>query len=441
METRSTKEIAEASLDALVAVEEGQHADRALNEVGKRFRLRGIDRLAVKNLLHHTLRWRSRFDAVLKHDAGVWANPICENAARLALSSGFTQDADPELLTAISATLAERGHRRASRQLISLARNASQLPLPEATSSVAANAETYAHPEWMVELFAERFPEDYPRLLAANNTEPPTTLRVNPLKTTPEALQERLRAEGVETEFGSYSPLALRLTAPADIFRTAAFQEGLFEMQDEGSQLIGWVADPKPRGLVIDACAGAGGKTLLLAGLLKNRARILSVDIYDNKLTRLRERARRAGVSNMQARVLTSGGLEGDLIGAAEAVLVDAPCSGLGALRRNPDSKWRLQRDAIDELAARQYGILSLWAQAVKPGGLLVYSTCTLTHQENEAVVEKFLMRHPEFTVEPACARFFAHAERFQTPDGYFLALPHRDETDGFFAARLRRNR
>jgi 16S rRNA (cytosine967-C5)-methyltransferase len=433
------KTIAAASLEALLAVDAGQHADRALNEVGRRFRLQSSDRLAVKLWLYRTLRWRGRFDAVLRKAAGPWTDPLCGNAARLALSSGFECANDPVLLAGLSHTLEERGYRQASRQLQSLTRSGTQLPLPEASDPLAALAETYSHPQWMVELFATQFPEDFQKVLAANNAEPPVTLRTNVLKTDRDTLRAKLQAEGVDTTLGAYSPYALHVVSHKDVFRTSAFREGLFEMQDEGSQLLGWVLDPKPRGLIIDACAGAGGKTLLLAGMLRNRARILSVDIFENKLTRLRERARRAGVSNMDTRLMEAGGISEDLVGKAESVLVDAPCTGLGALRRNPDAKWRVEAADVEELSARQLGILRLWSEAVKPGGLLVYSTCTVTEAENQGVIEKFLAKSPQFVLEPACTRFVSDAERFQTPEGYFTCLPHRDQTDGFFAARMRR--
>lgn len=436
---RDPETIAAATFEALLGVEDGQYADRALNEAGRRFRLQGDDRLETKLWLYRTLRWRARFDAALRQVGDPWLEPLCRAGGRLALSASFEGDGNPDLIQGLSQTLTARGRRHAAGLLNDLAPVARQIPLGSAGGSAEALADAYSHPEWLVAKLIEEYPDDAVKLLEAMNAEPPTTLRSNPLKITREALQERLATEGVITEPGIFSPFALHVTSRSDVFRTTAFQEGLFEMQDEGSQLLGWVLDPKPRGLIIDACAGAGGKSLLLAGMLKNRARILAVDIYENKLERLRERARRAGVDNIEARLVEPGGVSGSLLDSADAILVDAPCTGIGSLRRNPDAKWRLKESDISELSARQFGILLSWAQAVKKGGLLVYSTCTLSRQENREVVERFLTARPDFMIEPATIRFPDHAERFKTSEGYFACFPHRDGTDGFFAARLRR--
>lgn len=431
--------VAMASLEALLAVEAGQHADRAMNEVVRRFRLQGADRLAVRRWFYGVLRWQGRYDAALQGVQGPWADPVCRNAARLALCAQWDMQADADWFGDLATALIERGQRQGARLLRKLASHMRQLPLRTAASRWTSLAAEYSHPEWMVRRFAAEYPADYLALLSANNQEPPITLRVNPLKTDVAGLRERLAHEGIQTAHCQYSPLAVRVFSEGDVFRTTAFRDGLFELQDEASQLLGWVLDPKPRGLIIDACAGSGGKTLLLAGLLRNRARIVSVDIYEAKLARLRERARRAGVSNVQTLQIEPGGIHPNLAGAADAVMVDAPCTGLGVLRRNPDAKWRIQEKEVAELAARQFGILAMWAQAVKPGGVLVYSTCTLTHAENQDVVHRFLQTHPDFVVEPVSQRLPGMGEAFATADGYFQALPHRQGTDGFFAARMRR--
>lgn len=434
-------QIASAALEALLGVEEGQYADRALNEVGRRFKLQADARFAVKRWLYRTLRWRARFDAVLDRAGEPWGEPYLRSAGRLALAAHFESPPQTSWVDGLADVLIERGRRRAAGLLAKLPPLAKQTELAAGSGDMNALAEAYSHPRWLVERFFAVYGDDALKLLEANNAEPPTTLRANTLKTTVGELSARLAAEGVETAPGRYSPLALTVTNEADVFRTEAFRDGLFELQDEASQLVGWVLDPKPRGVVIDACAGAGGKSLLLAGLLKNRARLLSLDIYENKLERLRERARRAGVSNLQAKVVAPGGVDEDLAGQADAVLVDAPCTGSGVLRRNPDAKWRLQEKDVAELAARQFGILTGWAQAVKPGGTLVYSTCSVLPEENGAVVEKFLATNSDFTLAPAVAKLPQSGERFATPEGYFAALPHRDGTDGFFAARMVRKK
>jgi 16S rRNA (cytosine967-C5)-methyltransferase len=432
--------VATATLEAMLGVESGQYADRALNEAGRRFRLQAEDRLDVKRWLYRTLRWRSRFDAVLADSGELWREPETLVAGRLALAANFEAPTRPELVRALASELSERGKKRAAAQLAGLPPLARQTPLAVAGREPAALAAAYSHPEWMVEILLREFGADAVALLEANNAEPPTMLRTNTLRTTRDELAAKLAAEGVATAPGRFSPAALLVTSASDVFRTAAFREGLFELQDEASQLIAWVVDPKPRGLVIDACAGAGGKSLALAAHMKNRGRILAIDIYESKLERLRERAGRAGVDNVETRLVEAGGLGADLVEKADAVLVDAPCTGLGVLRRNPDAKWRLKAGDSQDLAARQFGILLSWSQAVKPGGLLVYSTCSLQRAENADVIAAFVKAQPGFTVEPATVKLPAEAARFATPEGFFQSLPHRDGTDGFFAARLRKN-
>jgi 16S rRNA (cytosine967-C5)-methyltransferase len=271
--------IAEATLDSMLGIDAGQYADRALNEASRRHRLRPEDRFTSKRWLYRTLRWRARFDAVLQDTRELWTDPVARAAGRLSLAANF-EHPEPDLGRALSQVLAERGKKRPASLVAKLPPLALQTPLSAATMSAEALAEAYSHPVWIVERFLADRPDEVLRLLEANNAEPPVTLRTNSLKISRDELQAKLAAEGVATTPGRFSPLALQADPEADIFRTEAFRDGLFELQDEASQLIGWVLDPKPRGLVIDACAGAGGKSLLLACLLRNRARILSVDIY-----------------------------------------------------------------------------------------------------------------------------------------------------------------
>jgi 16S rRNA (cytosine967-C5)-methyltransferase len=434
-----TNTIAAASLDALLAVHGGQQAERALNEVGRRFRLPSDDRLAVKQWLYRTLRWQGRFDAVLKTVKGPWNDPVCGSAARLALSSNFDHAGDPRLLKGLAVELTARGKGRAAKMLDGLAPVARQYTLPTDTDELAYLAETYSHPLWLVEKLAADFPDDFVALLESNNSEPPTTIRANPVKTTREELSLALFEEGVSTRPTTHSSLGLHVTSQTDIFRTAAFKEGLFEVQDEGVQLLAFLLGTTPEGLVLDTQAGSGGIALLLASVLGKDARLLAIDTHSDKLSRLEERAQRAGVGNLDTMVVEAGGVPEELVEAADDVIVHAPSSNLGVLRRYPDIKWRLQAEDIDELAARQLGILGVWAQAVKPGGLLFYATSTITPEENEQVVDRFLQTHPEFELEPDSGDLPAEHERFLTPTGSFQCLPHRHGTDGCFAARMRR--
>ena len=296
-----------------------------------------------------------------------------------------------------------------------------------------------SYPDWLVTRLAAEMGLDEARLLcAAMNQRAPLTIRTNTVRTTRADLARRLADEGVETEPTTLAADGLRFARYVNAFGLAAFREGLFEVQDEGSQLVAEACAPPPRGLVVDACAGAGGKTLALAALAGGRGRVVALDVDGRKLEELRRRARRAGLSNVQARPPGPEATLG-LAGRADRVLCDAPCSGLGVLRRNPEARWRVTPDSVAELPARQRAILEQYAGLCAPGGRLVYATCTVLRSENDGVVEAFLEAHPDFE-RVLLKEILGAARALQIGDGTCLRLvPHRHGTDGFFAAVLRR--
>jgi 16S rRNA (cytosine967-C5)-methyltransferase len=261
-------------------------------------------------------------------------------------------------------------------------------------------------------------------------------LRVNIARLDRETALARLGASGIDAEPTRYSPVGIRLTGKPAINRHELFKQGLIEVQDEGSQLLAYLVAPRRGEMVADFCAGAGGKTLALAAIMRGTGRIYAMDVSARRLQELAPRAARADVSNVHPLVLTG---EGDvrarrLSGKIDRVLVDAPCSGFGTLRRNPDLKWRHGEEAIAQLARKQTGILEAAARLVKPGGRLVYATCSILREENEAVAEAFAAAHPEFATL-SCAELLA-AQRIALDTGLTLRLwPHRHGTDGFFAA------
>src|SRR5262249_28416122 len=279
-------------------------------------------------------------------------------------------------------------------------------------------------------------------LAAALNARAPLAVRANALKTTRAALADRLAAEGIASHPGRWAAAALVLDTRTNAFGLAAFPEGLFEVQAEASQLVAELVAPPPRGLVVDACAGAGGKTLALGALLANRGRLWALDADAKKLAELTRRARRAGLSNHRAVAVPPDAYPDEveaLHGRADRVLVDAPCSGIGALRRNPEARWRLADDDIPRLQAQQLAIARRAMGLVAPGGRLVYATCTVLREENQAVVERLL--RPGWDVM-RIAEIWGNERAAPVADstGSFLAmLPHRHDTDGFFAAVLYR--
>ena len=301
-------------------------------------------------------------------------------------------------------------------------------------------------PDWLYEtLSAQSSCEDVAALATALNQSAPLDLRVNPLKAERANVLERLAADGIAAQAGAYSPLAIRLQGKPSLARHPLFLDGSVEVQDEGSQLLGFLLQPKRGEMVADFCAGAGGKTLLLGALMRSQGRLYAFDVAEKRLAKLKPRLARSGLSNVfPARIDSEHDVKVKrLAGKLDRVLVDAPCSGLGTLRRNPDLKWRQTPESVAELNAKQASILAAAATLVKPGGRLVYATCSLLNAENESIVEAFLAHHPEFQVLSADEILRKQEIVVSDMDEQrFLRLaPHRQGTDGFFAAVLERSR
>jgi 16S rRNA (cytosine967-C5)-methyltransferase len=297
-------------------------------------------------------------------------------------------------------------------------------------------------PTWLLERFSTDLGEAEGLALAASmNERAPLAIRVNSAKIQRDALVERLKSENVVARPTPLSGEGLFLETRVNAFGLPSFQEGLFEVMDEGSQLVAEAVAPPPGGRVVDACAGAGGKTLALAALLGGKGRVLALDVAGKKLEELRRRARRAGLSSVSAREIAPGKPlpEEAKPGIWDRVLVDAPCSGLGTLRRNPEARWRLEPKAVDTFPARQLGLLVDYAPLVAVGGRLIYATCTTLAAENERVIERFLAERSGFVPMPL-KEIFGKARAETLGDGFNLRLsPHKHGTDGFFTAVLRR--
>jgi 16S rRNA (cytosine967-C5)-methyltransferase len=302
-------------------------------------------------------------------------------------------------------------------------------------------AEAAELPDWLWAKLGEAFSADERDALARAWLSPaPLDLRVNTLLGTRDAAWAALAASGVSAEATPYSPLGLRVAGRPALQNHPLFKSGAIEVQDEGSQLVGYLVAPRRTDMVVDFCAGAGGKTLLLGALMRSQGRLYAFDVAQKRLARLKPRLARSGLSNVQPTLIQN---ERDthvkrLAGKIDRVLVDAPCSGFGTLRRNPDLKWRQTAGGIGELAAKQARILAAAATLVKPGGRLVYATCSVLPEENDAIVEGFLAAHPQFSAGDAAAELARAGIALDT--GPTLKLyPHRHGCDGFFAAVLER--
>lgn len=294
-------------------------------------------------------------------------------------------------------------------------------------------------PEGIVQEWIDRFgAAEAESLCAASNLAAPITIRVNTLRCTVEECQSQLLADGVQTTKTPLSPVGLTLEKRINIQVLRAFRGGAFEMQDEGSQLLSLLLEPAPGSRVVDACAGAGGKTLHLAAMMRNTGSILAIDTEQRRLDALRARAARAGVVTVEVSLPGSARMK-DWAEQADAVLIDAPCTGVGTFRRNPGAKMGFARQSMKEVVDRQSSILEEYARLVKPEGRLVYATCSLLKAENEDVVEKFLRDHPEFHPLSASEILSKQGIALRSPYQYLTLLPHKTNTDGYFGAVLKK--
>lgn len=366
-------------------------------------------------------------------------------------------------LATTAAAADERARRRAMLQLrarlddpttrgaalAALAPELATLPSPEARVAAVGSL-----PPWLAARLVEQYGDEADALAFALAGPPPSDLRANPLRVRAaarsaprDALIARLAEDGISASPLPRTTMGARVAPGAhDLFAARAFRDGLFDVQDEGSQLVAELVAPPPGGLVLDACAGEGGKTLAIAALLAGKGRVLACDVSPRKLEVLARRARRAGLSNVRPIALAPDGALPDelraLVGRVDRVLIDAPCSGVGAFRRNPEARHRLQADAVTRLAATQRAILTRFRPLVARGGRLVYATCTVLAAENQ-VNAAFAREGSDLVpMRPAEIWGKARAEGLVDATGDFLTLlPHRHGTDGFFAAVLRRPR
>jgi 16S rRNA (cytosine967-C5)-methyltransferase len=424
-----------AAIDILAAIDiGGRPADDVAADYFRRRRYIGAkDRLHIAGHVYTVLRHRPALDWwARKHPVEI--GPRSRVLAALVLIEGSR----PEAIAACCdgdrfrpAPLSEAEERLVRRLAAHTLRH------PDMPQAVANNL-----PDWLEPYLEQVFGERLEREMAALNAAASTDLRVNLLKAERETARRALAAEGVAAEPTPWSPVGLRLAARVPLGSLAAFKEGLVEVQDEGSQVTALLTDARPGMRVVDFCAGAGGKTLALAAGMANRGKLVACDVSAHRLERAVRRLRRAGVGNTERRVLTS---ERDKwvkrhAGGFDRVLVDAPCLGIGTWRRNPGDKWRVTPENLADLIVRQQEILRGAARLVRPGGRLIYATCSVLHEEDETQAEAFLAAEPEFSVVPA-ARAWNETIGGPSPGGerYLRLTPARHGTDGFFVAIFER--
>ena len=423
----------------------GAYANIALAKELGRQRLSDQDRRFVTELVYGTVKAGQTLDWMLSQYSSrptAKIPPVIRNVLRMGLYQIFFLSRIPPSAACNQAVeLAKKfGHVGTVKFVNAILRSAVRSPekivFPDANQNPQQYlALKYFHPEWLVSRWLGRLGfEECEALCQLNNATPPLSLRTNTLKNTREELLARLTSEGVVGEASKWTPEGIVCSEYPALAELSSLREGLFQVQDESSMLVGHVVAPQPGEFVIDACGAPGGKSTHLAALMGNRGRVLSTDIYEHKLKLTGENAARLGITIIETKVADATKMDTLYAGQADRVLVDAPCSGLGVLRRKPDSRWRKTESMLKDLPKLQSAILSSAAACVKPGGVLVYSTCTTEPEENDEVVKAFMATHTDYTLEPT-GQFLPDKRA-----GDMVQLwPHRDGVDGFFIARMTR--
>jgi len=433
-----------ASVEILNRIDQqGAHAEPLLDALLSGTEIRNPqDRGLLTELVYGTLRMRGRLDWIIaRHYRGDFATleiPV-RNILRTGIYQLFFTDRIPAFAAVNEAVgIAKKDCPAAAGLVNAILRNVlrekERIVWPEmAKDPGRAIAVLHSHPRWLVEGWLDRYGIDETiAICRANNGIPPLAVRVNGLKTSREKAVAALAAEGITAETTRFSQDGIILTTPAAGLReTTAFRDGLIRVQDEASQLVARLCAPQPGERVLDLCAGVGGKTLHLAALMKNRGKITAVDLHPDQLRLLAAEAGRLGVTIVETHPGNATRTPEAFSGTFDRVLLDAPCSGLGTLRRNPEIRWRIAPADLEKCAQFQRRLLRSAALCMKPGGRLVYTTCAVTPEENENVVADFLAGHPAFTrISPE-----GIPPELIDADGFFRSFPHRHGTDGFFGA------
>lgn len=377
---------------------DGYYADKVLEKTFKANKKWGSkDRNFVASSFYEIVRYKRKYAYIID-------SPIQENS----------------IYSLITAYLLEQGYE------IPTFDEFSDIPIKKIKKRLSEDIPSLAielsYPDWIFEKLKAAYPNDYQAILTALNEPAKVYLRVNTLKTQlsktiQELLKQQILSQSVED-----TPNAIVLNERKNIFSTPIFKDGWIEVQDISSQKVALALNPKPGMRVIDACAGAGGKTLHLASLMENKGQIIALDIHEWKLKELKRRARRAGAHNIETRAIENSKTIKRLKDGADALLIDAPCTGLGVLKRNPDAKWKINEDFLHRVVKEQADILDRYSQMLRKGGNMVYATCSILPEENEQQIEQFLSNHPDFEL--------MNQEHL---------LPHQTGYDGFFIAHLTR--
>jgi 16S rRNA (cytosine967-C5)-methyltransferase len=441
----------ELAMDVLVRVEQQQaYSNIALNQALLKANLPRSEAGLVTELVYGTIQRLNTIDYLLNRFLSkgvVKLEPWVRNLLRLSLYQiHYLDRIPPHAAVNEAVTIAGRkGHKGISGMVNAVLRNILRQPeklqIPVNLPTAQSIALTYSHPEWMVKRWIHQFGEDETRRICESNNNPPhTSIRVNRKQTSPEQLIAQLNEQGYSATRSAIAPDGIIVEGGGNMAMTPWYNEGAISIQDESSMLVARIVDPQPGMKVLDCCAAPGGKTTHMAELMNDQGTIIAFDIHEHKKQLIDAQAKRLDLHIVQARVGDARELSHLLAEHTfDRILLDAPCSGLGVIRRKPDLKWAKLESDIREIRTIQSSILHQIHNLLKPGGLLVYSTCTTEYEENQAIINEFLAEHPDFSLDNSITQQLPSMAPRLVGEGMLQILPHHYQSDGFFITRLRK--
>jgi 16S rRNA (cytosine967-C5)-methyltransferase len=439
----------ELAMDILVRVEQQMaYSNIALNQALQKTNLPRNEAGLVTELVYGTIQRLNTIDYWLNRFVSKGVNklePWVRSLLRLSLYQiQYLDRIPPHAAVNEAVTIAGRkGHKGISGMVNAVLRNMLRQPeklqMPTNVAAVVRISLTYSHPQWMVQRWIHQYGEEETiRMCESNNRPPHTSIRVNRRETSPEQLIDQLAEQGIEAAPSSIAPDGIVIQGGGNMALTAWYQDGVISVQDESSMLVARMVDPQPGMIVLDCCAAPGGKTTHMAELMNDQGTIIAYDIHEHKKQLIDAQAMRLHLKCVEARVGDARELSHEHAKHSfDRILLDAPCSGLGVIRRKPDLKWAKQESDINAIRTIQSTILDQIHHLLKPGGSLIYSTCTTEYEENQAVIRHFLDEHPDFSLDKTVSQQFPELASRLVGEGMVQILPQHYESDGFFITRL----
>ena len=406
-----------------------------------------LDASFIREVVYGVLENKIYIDYVIRSFSKVRLKriePVIMNILRIGIYQMLFMDRIPDSAAVnesvkLAKTYASKGsHAFTNGMLRNISRNKDKIELPDKSKDgIKYLSVKYSHPEWMIERWKKQY--NFPfaeELVKANNKRPKLNIRTNTLKISRDELIERLEDQNLICKKTPYAKDGIIVENPINIINTDEFKEGLFQIQDESSMLVSQIMDPKEGSLVIDVCSAPGGKTTHIAQMMNNKGRVIARDIYDHKLKLINENSKRLGLDIIEIEEYDATKLDENLLEKADYTLVDAPCSGLGLIRRKPDIKWNKRESDIDNIKELQYEILETSSKYVKKGGVLVYSTCTIDKEENINLIKQFLSENDDFELLDF-KDLVDNSKDLIKNTGYIELFPNINDTDGFFISKM----